>query len=1010
MKRFNIISVSTVSILLLILTQVSYGQTATVSIPDVTIESESTATVNFNLNNSIPVAGVQLEFTFDNALLTQNSLAEADLKTPRSEDMEVSANITGSTITALIYSTSGLTIDAGDGPILHIDFISSLVTTETVTTISFEEVLVADATNNPITPTFADGIVTIAIEQISSFVVDGVTTTFVGKSESFIAGGAVSNFGHDVEYHFDWGDGTNSGWGGSTQSHTWTTPGVYSVTAQARCQTHQTILSPTSGGLAVAVTEPPPPKYMLTTSSNPIEGGTVTGGGEYDEGTVANIIAFPIPGYTFANWTGDVADPNSASTTVMMNANKSVTANFAVDQPAETVSTPSKPTGPPSVEKNVSASFSTGDAISSYNDPVEYIFYWGDGTDSGWGGPTQSHTWTSPGAYSVTAQARCQTHQTILSTVSEGHAVAVTEPPPPTYTLSVSYDPEVGSVNHPPSAVYTSGDVITLTASPMAGFDFTGWGGDASGTSLTTTVTMTSNKSVTANFVVEQPPPAYTVIWDSFPAAGGSVTVTPAGPYSSGQSVTVTALTNQNYTFTAWSGDLTDITPSVTFTISKNMVIIANFAVDGGGAETINPPTAAVGPSIIEKNISASYSSSGAASSLGHPVEYQFDWGDGTNPVWGASSQSHAWTNPGTYSITVQARCQIHPEIKATAPGGYTVNVTDTPDSTFSIFWTAQPAAGGAVTVTPAGPYTSSQNVTVTALPNQDYTFTSWSGDLTDTTPSVTFNITKNMVITANFVVEQPPPDISNGAIVYSRDNEIYLSDIEGNVERRLTYSNAQNITPSISPDLNTITFSTNYGLWLMDSDGSNQRRIVERSQVSNNYIHAADWTLDGEWIYFDAVSGSSSGGIYKVRPDGSDLSLVRSGYVSAATRIRGTHGDRLIFNQRRNSLSYSQNVRITDMNGGNEEQITSGGPSESSATFGTCWSPDGSKFAYNYGHQHIYVASYPAPYNPVEIKTFSSWLGRQLAWIDNEHIIYTDSYDPQIMKINVNTQIESPL
>lgn len=46
---------------------------------------------------------------------------------------------------------------------------------------------------------------------------------------------------------------------------------------------------------------------------------------------------------------------------------------------------------------------------------------------------------------------------------------------------------------------YTAGTVVQVSVAPSAGYVFTGWSGDASGTSLTTTVTMDGNKSVTAN-------------------------------------------------------------------------------------------------------------------------------------------------------------------------------------------------------------------------------------------------------------------------------------------------------------------------------------------------------------------------------------------------------------------------------------------------------------------------------------------------------------------------------
>ncbi|MGA7220084.1 MAG: choice-of-anchor D domain-containing protein [Candidatus Sulfotelmatobacter sp.] len=72
-------------------------------------------------------------------------------------------------------------------------------------------------------------------------------------------------------------------------------------------------------------------QYQLTTAANPSNGGTVspTSGGFYASGTVVPLTATPNAGYTFSNWTGAVANPNSATTTVTMVAPESVTANFS---------------------------------------------------------------------------------------------------------------------------------------------------------------------------------------------------------------------------------------------------------------------------------------------------------------------------------------------------------------------------------------------------------------------------------------------------------------------------------------------------------------------------------------------------------------------------------------------------------------------------------------------------------------------------------------------------------
>jgi hypothetical protein len=77
----------------------------------------------------------------------------------------------------------------------------------------------------------------------------------------------------------------------------------------------------------------PPVKYNLTISS--VARGSVTSPGEgtssYDEGTVVNLVAEAEKGYRFIGWTGDVdtiGDVTAASTTITMNGDYSMTANF----------------------------------------------------------------------------------------------------------------------------------------------------------------------------------------------------------------------------------------------------------------------------------------------------------------------------------------------------------------------------------------------------------------------------------------------------------------------------------------------------------------------------------------------------------------------------------------------------------------------------------------------------------------------------------------------------------
>ncbi|MCD6391628.1 MAG: hypothetical protein J7L92_06545 [Dehalococcoidia bacterium] len=82
---------------------------------------------------------------------------------------------------------------------------------------------------------------------------------------------------------------------------------------------------------------PPEVQYDLTISST--AGGSVTTPGEgtftYDEGTVVNLVASPAEGYEFDSWSGDVgtiADDEDATTTITMNGDYSITANFEEEE------------------------------------------------------------------------------------------------------------------------------------------------------------------------------------------------------------------------------------------------------------------------------------------------------------------------------------------------------------------------------------------------------------------------------------------------------------------------------------------------------------------------------------------------------------------------------------------------------------------------------------------------------------------------------------------------------
>jgi uncharacterized repeat protein (TIGR02543 family) len=162
-----------------------------------------------------------------------------------------------------------------------------------------------------------------------------------------------------------------------------------------------------------------------------------------------------------------------------------------------------------------------------------------------------------------------------------------------TYTLQTNATN--GSVTRTPDqASFAHGQTVTLTAVPATGYSFSGWSGDASGSTATVTITMNADKSVTAGFIAN----AYTL---SVSASNGSVTVNPSREtYAHGEVVTLTAVPSVGYSFSSWSGAASGTATSTTVTMDSNKSVTAAFTLNtytlsvtsANGTVTKNPSQA----------------------------------------------------------------------------------------------------------------------------------------------------------------------------------------------------------------------------------------------------------------------------------------------------------------------------------------------------------------------------------------------------------------------------------
>ena len=102
-------------------------------------------------------------------------------------------------------------------------------------------------------------------------------------------------------------------------------------------------------------------------------------------------------------------------------------------------------------------------------------------------------------------------------------------------------------------------------------------------------------------------------------------------------------------------------------------------------AETVSAPTMPTGTASGTTGTSYSYSTGGSTSSLGHSVQYKFDWGDGTDSGWlpvGTTLASKAWSTPGAKSVKVKARCSGDTSVESGWSAILTVSISAGPSIT----------------------------------------------------------------------------------------------------------------------------------------------------------------------------------------------------------------------------------------------------------------------------------------------------------------------------------------
>ncbi|MCB9250738.1 MAG: hypothetical protein H6613_20465 [Ignavibacteriales bacterium] len=491
--------------------------------------------------------------------------------------------------------------------------------------------------------------------------------------------------------------------------------------------------------------------YTLSTTINPISGGSITGitnGGVYTDGSTATITAVPATGYNFVNWSGASTSTNS-TINISMNSDKSVTANFVKTYTLTTSINPA-----------------SGGSITGITNGGVY-------TD----GSTATITAVPATGYNFVNWSGASNSTNSTINISMNGDKSVTANFVKTYTLTTSINPASGGsiTGITNGGVYTDGSTATITAVPATGYNFVNWSGASNSTNVTINISMNGDKSVTANFVK-----TYTLTTSINPASGGSITgITNGGVYTDGSTATITAVPATGYNFVNWSGASNSTNATINISMNGDKSVTANFVKTYTLTTSINP---ASGGSITGITNGGVYTDGSTATITAVPATgYNFvNWS-------GASNSTNSTINVlmnGNKSVTANFESKTYSIIGNAGDVGVTLNWIE---------GTAQ---------------------TTTSAANGTYTITvgyGWSGTVTPTKTGSTFtpaNRTYNNVISNQTNQDYSPTLITNnisgstgtGSATLSWTDgtaQTTTSAVNGNYTIAVSYGWSGSVTPS---------------------------------------------------------------------------------------------------------------------------------------------------------------------------------------------------------------------
>ncbi len=508
--------------------------------------------------------------------------------------------------------------------------------------------------------------------------------------------------------------------------------------------------------------------YEIGATANNAEFGSVSGAGTYNHFETCTLVATPVTGYHFVNWTKAGAEVSTSATYQFeVSGAGDYVANFAIN----------------TYEITVVANPVAGGTVTGAGTYEHFATCTLTATPS-----TGYHfvNWTKGGeAYS--------TELIISFEVTQAESFVANFEINSYEIVATANNAQFGSVSG--DGTYNHFETCTLVATPATGYHFVNWtkGGEAYSTNTTISFEVTQAESFVANFEIN----SYEIVATANNTQFGSVSG--AGTYNHFETCTLVATPATGCHFVNWTKAGVEVSTNATyqFEVSEAGDYVANFAINTYEITVVANPTAGgtvTGAGTYEHFATCTltaapatgyhfvnWTNGGEAYSTEQTISFDVTQAESfvanfainsyeivaiaNNALFGSVSGSGTYNHFETCTLVATPATGCHFVNWTKAGEVYSTNTTISFEVTqaesfvanfeineYEITAIINPADGG--TVIGAGTYSYGSTCTLTATAADVYLFVNWTKDGMEvsTEPSITFTVYNNDTYVANFI------------------------------------------------------------------------------------------------------------------------------------------------------------------------------------------------------------------------------------------------------------------